>query len=154
MSQRIATFDEFWVYYLGEHRHPWTRRLHCVGTGFGLTCHLILVPVTRDLWWIPLAYLVGYFFAWASHFRIERNRPATFKYPYWSFFSDLEMFQLMLVGWLPAELEALFANPVRRSTVPRQLWRVLVQACVFGYMGLVAVLWHLGVVGFGGVIHH
>ena len=44
---------------------------------------------------------VGYFLAWYSHAIFERNRPATFTYPFWSFFSDLEMFALMVLGWMP-----------------------------------------------------
>ncbi len=31
-NQRIASFEEFWPYYLSEHRSPASRRLHFLGT--------------------------------------------------------------------------------------------------------------------------
>ena len=46
-----------------------------------------------------LAGLVsGYAFAWIGHFFFEKNRPATFKHPFYSLMGDWVMFKDMLTG--------------------------------------------------------
>jgi len=103
-EERIRDYGEFWLYYLREHRQPLTRALHYFGTGFGLA--LALAGVLTGSWSVlPLALVSGYLFAWVGHFWVERNRPATFKYPLWSFASDFRMLGLWLVGKLQGELE-------------------------------------------------
>jgi len=42
--------------------------------------------------------LVGYGFAWVGHFVFEKNRPATFQYPFYSLAADWVMFKDMLIG--------------------------------------------------------
>lgn len=42
--------------------------------------------------------VAGYGFAWIGHFFFEKNRPATFKYPLYSFLGDRVMFRDMLTG--------------------------------------------------------
>jgi hypothetical protein len=40
---------------------------------------------------VPVSLLIGYFFAWIGHFIFEKNKPATFKYPLYSFIGDWVM---------------------------------------------------------------
>jgi len=42
--------------------------------------------------------VAGYAFAWAGHFFFEKNRPATFTYPLYSFMGDWVMWRDMLIG--------------------------------------------------------
>ena len=52
-----------------------------------------------------LALLLGYGFAWYSHFFIEKNRPATFKYPYWSFCADFKLLLMTITKEIDHDLK-------------------------------------------------
>jgi hypothetical protein len=97
MSDRYRSFREFYPFYLSEHAHPTCRRLHFFGTTLVIAC-LIAALVTRNAWWLLGALLAGYGFAWIGHFFFEHNRPATFKYPLYSFIGDWAMFKDVLTG--------------------------------------------------------
>src|SRR6266850_2656250 len=98
MSQRqYKSFDEFWPHYVAEHSNPRTRLLHLVGTAAALGCIAYFISVGK--WWLlPLALIPGYGLAWIGHFFIEKNKPATFQYPLWSFMGDYKMIWMMLTG--------------------------------------------------------
>jgi hypothetical protein len=51
---------------------------------------------------IGLIPIVGYGFAWVGHFVFEKNRPATFKYPFYSLLGDFKMFWEILTGKISA----------------------------------------------------
>lgn len=105
-QDEMKSFEEFWPYYLAEHSKPQTRTLHAVGTSVGLACAVALIA--KGKWkLLPLAFIPGYGAAWASHFLIEKNRPATFKHPLWSLMGDYRMIGLMLTGRMEEELARL-----------------------------------------------
>jgi hypothetical protein len=88
---RYASFREFYPFYLSEHSHRICRRLHFVGSL--LVIFVVLVAIAKaDARWLLLAPLVGYGFAWIGHFAYEKNRPATFQHPLYSFVGDWVMF--------------------------------------------------------------
>ena len=60
--------------------------------------------VRGDLRFLKAVVIAGYGFAWATHFFIEKNRPATFLYPIWSLMGDLRMFALTWMGRLNHEI--------------------------------------------------
>lgn len=95
--QGFASFREFYPYYLGEHRDPICRRLHFVGTSAALG--FILLAILRgNPWWLLVALVAGYACAWVGHFFFEKNHPATFRHPVYSFAGDWVMYRDMLLG--------------------------------------------------------
>ncbi len=100
----MHSFADFWPYYVCEHSQKGTRALHFLGTSVGTA--LLIVFISTGSWlWIPLAFVPGYAAAWASHFFIEHNRPATFKHPLWSFMGDYKMIAMMITGKMEREVE-------------------------------------------------
>ncbi len=95
-----STFSEFYPHYLSEHRHPVNRRLHFLGS----TCALVLLiyALYAGAWWaFAAAALVGYGCAWVGHFFFERNKPATFRHPLYSFLADWVMYKDILTRRVP-----------------------------------------------------
>ena len=99
-KERFRSFGDFYPFYLSEHSNRTSRRLHVVGTS--IAAGLLLAALVARSWWPgPLALVEGYAFAWAGHFFFERNRPATFRYPGYSFLGDWRMWWETLAGKRP-----------------------------------------------------
>ena len=94
------SFRDFYPFYLTEHSRSGTRRLHFAGTLLVLLA-LAYAFVTRRWGFLALVPLFGYGFAWFGHFAVERNRPATFQYPFYSLAGDFRMFADMIRGRVP-----------------------------------------------------
>ena len=96
-AQPFRTFGDFYPFYLGEHANPICRRMHFAGTSIAAAL-LIAAVVTQWWWFIAVAFAQGYAFAWAGHFFFEHNKPATFKYPWFSFMGDWRLWWDILTG--------------------------------------------------------
>ena len=97
MEKQYKTFGDFYPYYLSEHRNTTCRVLHFIGTSLVLAA-LVTALITGNAWWFAAMPLAGYGFAWVGHFFFEKNRPATFTYPLYSFAGDWVMYVQLLVG--------------------------------------------------------
>ena len=95
MERKFKSFSEFYPHYLFEHSDRVNRRLHFLGCLAVII--VILYSVLTQVWLaLSLVPLVGYGFAWIGHFFVEKNRPATFKYPIYSLLGDWMMFLDMI----------------------------------------------------------
>ncbi|EFJ40561.1 hypothetical protein VOLCADRAFT_99673 [Volvox carteri f. nagariensis] len=95
--RRYNTFEEFYPFYLTQHRRLGTRVLHIFGTSLVLL-NAGWALVARQPRLLLLAPVLGYGPAWLSHMLCECNRPATFQYPLWSLMADFKMFVDILRG--------------------------------------------------------
>ena len=107
MSEKdYNSFAEFWPHYVSEHSRPATRLLHLIGTTIALATIVYFIAIGK--WWLfPLALIPGYGAAWIGHFFVEKNKPATFQHPLWSFMGDYKMIGLMLTGRMDHEVRRL-----------------------------------------------
>ncbi len=95
----IKNYKQFYQFYLTEHRDLISRRLHVAGSSIGL---LLLTQAVRKkkLRYVPMGLAAGYACAWVGHFMFEKNKPASFKQPMYSFVSDWRMFGDVVRGRL------------------------------------------------------
>ena len=94
---RFSSFREFYPFYLQEHSNRTSRRLHFIGS-CGVVVLVVLAVRELNPWWLLGALVCGYGFAWVGHFFFEKNRPATFRHPVYSFMGDWVMFKDILSG--------------------------------------------------------
>lgn len=94
-----AEYKSFYSFYLSQHQNITCRRLHFVGSSFGL---IGLATTIKKGKINPLlkGITAGYACAWVGHYFFEKNKPATFKYPLSSFTSDFRMYADVLRGKL------------------------------------------------------
>lgn len=99
------SFEEFWPYYVSQHRNRTCRQLHFVGTSIAMGC-VAVAPFNPGA--LLVAPVAGYGLAWIGHFVFEHNKPASWggaKAALWSLRGDLRMWRRMLEGKMDAELE-------------------------------------------------
>lgn len=101
---QFKNFRSFYQYYLTEHKNPVSRNLHFIGTA--LVIIFLIVGIISGQWVLFIIIpLSGYGFAWFGHYFFEKNKPATFQYPFYSLLSDFVMFWHILTGQLNHKLK-------------------------------------------------
>ena len=99
LEKKYETFAEFYPSYLSQHSNRTCRQLHFVGSTLVLLA-LVALVVTGALYWLLVALVCGYGFAWIGHYVYQKNQPATFKHPLYSLQGDWVMYGHMLRGKL------------------------------------------------------
>jgi hypothetical protein len=110
MSKTYKDFHEFWPFYVREHSKSGTRALHFIGTT-ALFAFLLNAIVNASYWSLLAGVCCAYGCAWSGHFLIEKNRPATFRFPFLSLLGDFKMFGMMLTGQMGKEIERINLRP-------------------------------------------
>ncbi|KAK1377490.1 L-rhamnose-proton symporter like [Heracleum sosnowskyi] len=109
----FRNMDEFWPYFVSQHSKPATRRWHFAGVFASILC--LIYSFTFNWCYLFGVPVLAYGAAWYSHFFVERNVPASFDYPLWSFLCDMKMFGLILTGQMDKEIRRLGKKPVPRD---------------------------------------
>ena len=109
LSELPTDSQQFWNSYLNEHQSISNRWIHALGT-VGSWGIFISAFVVANYWLILLAPFVGYLFAWAGHFLIEKNQPLTLKSPFRSLKCDYWLTFLTLTRQYPVG-DVMIPNP-------------------------------------------
>jgi hypothetical protein len=105
-GQKPRSFREFWPYYLSQHLHPMTQRVHAAGT---LTAFAVgISSMLRGKWKLfAAAPLFAYVPAFASHFIWEKNRPVVLGGNFfWAARADIEMVTKVVTGRIGDDADA------------------------------------------------
>jgi hypothetical protein len=113
-NEKLETFEQFWDFYVGEHKNKQNRLLHFIGTTAALGC-VAGGLLTRRRSLLLVAPVLGYGAAWVGHFFFEKNKPASFTYPLWSLRADLKLWLLTATGSIQAEVDRVLQDAERRA---------------------------------------
>lgn len=94
---RFQSFKDFYPFYLSQHSDMVCRRLHVAGS-LTVLAALAWVLLSQQWLWLCVVPFIGYGFAWVGHFGFEKNKPASFKRPLYSFMGDWCMYRDIWVG--------------------------------------------------------
>ena len=96
-AKSFTSFETFYAFYLKEHSNTTCRRLHFLGSTLSLIC-LAMLAITGKPQYFLCGLLCGYGCAWLGHLVFEKNKPASFKRPLYSFMGDWVMYKDMWTG--------------------------------------------------------
>ena len=101
----IQSFEQFWPFYLSQHQNRTCRILHYLGTSLGVMSAVYIFAAHQPWPLVFICFIPAYAFAWIGHFVFEKNVPATFTYPMWSFKADFKMLYCFLTGNISKEMQ-------------------------------------------------
>ncbi|MFI5151150.1 MAG: Mpo1-like protein [Bacteroidia bacterium] len=97
-APEFSSYKEFYPFYLAQHSHPVSRRLHFIGLLLALVWLALVIGIGWPVYWLFGSPVLGYGSGFIGHFGFEKNKPATFRNPLYSFAGDFNMFLDILRG--------------------------------------------------------
>ncbi len=89
-QKRFSSFTEFWPFYLEHHQNPTNQALHIFGFVLALFVSIYALVKQESVYLVGIP-LITYSFAWVGHIFFERNSPATWRNPFYSFRAYFKM---------------------------------------------------------------
>ena len=110
-----------------QHSLPATKVFHCIGTLLNVIWTSWVILTMQPQWYTK--WLLGpcfqYGFAWFSHFTIEKNRPAAWSQPVFSWIADYWMVFHVLTGQVPWDGPYPFwENSENKKSAPKEDWLI------------------------------
>lgn len=95
-------FEEYYQYYLTLHQKKETKIFHIIGNIATLLYILMIIFLSfKNLIFLSgmlIAPFIVYPFAWYSHLKIEKNKPAAWSNPIWAKMCDWRMIYEVITG--------------------------------------------------------
>ena len=102
------SFEEFWAFYLSQHLHPMTQRVHAMATATATAVGL--GALARRKWRLFAASpLFAYRPAFVSHWIWEKNNPVVLAKgkPIWAAMADIRMVLKVFTGRISGDADAI-----------------------------------------------
>jgi hypothetical protein len=101
-----SSYREFWAFYLSQHLHPMTRRVHAAATATAILTGVTAL-IRRKWKVVAVSPLLAYGPAFASHWIWEKNSPVVLNKgkPVWAAMADLEMVFKVFAGAIGEDVE-------------------------------------------------
>jgi hypothetical protein len=95
--KKFNSLKEFYPFYLSEHQNTVNRFLHFFGIAVFCLC-FIASMLFHNVTFFLLMPVSASIFAFIGHLFFEKNRPSTFKYPFFTFACDFLLFGDVIMG--------------------------------------------------------
>ncbi|CAM4046608.1 hypothetical protein SAMN06265348_101546 [Pedobacter westerhofensis] len=95
--KKYSSLKEFYPFYLSEHRNTMNRALHFTGISLLCLCFITSMLFHNVYFFIAIPF-VAFGFSWIGHLFFEKNRPSTWKYPFFNLACDFLLFGDIIMG--------------------------------------------------------
>ena len=95
--KKFSSLKEFYPFYLSEHQNSVNRFLHFMGIALLCLC-FIASMLFHNVYFFIMMPVFAFGLAWIGHQFFEKNKPSTFKYPFFNIACDFLLFGDVIMG--------------------------------------------------------